>query len=153
MCMRMRSRLCVRNVSWEWQKSYQFSKWCCSCVRFFFSERKMETCTYDNSWRNKYMCRHKKIRTLWLSGLWFFRCACAVPYLGYRHAFFCLKLPRCLCYMRRLAWAFAGRLCDKDAFFMCWLKSRRTDTRCFDVCALLGFLEFEDHIFLYTGYI
>ena len=71
--------------------------------------------------------------------LWVFICALADPCLGYRHAF-CLELPQALCYvsanskgsgeialMRRLVWAFAGRVCNKYTFFMCWLKWKLTD--------------------------
>ena len=39
------------------------------------------------------LIRHTK-RTLWFSGLWFFKCACAIPYFGYRRLFAlsCLKV-------------------------------------------------------------
>ena len=67
------------------------------------------------------------------SSLWFSKCACADPYLGYRNACFAwsfLEVPTMsangkgsggTARMRRPAWAFAGRLCDKYLFLMCWL--------------------------------
>ena len=71
---------------------------------------------------------HEK-RTLWFSGLWFFKCACTVLYLSYIHALFASRsLPHAnsngpgkTALMCRLAWPFAGRLCDKYPFLKCLL--------------------------------
>ena len=58
----------------------------------------------------------KKLRTLRFSGLWCFKCVWTVSYLCYRHAFLPEAFSRSLlhvCEQQRLAWTFAGRLCDK----------------------------------------
>ena len=80
------------------------------------------------SWFKKGSCQ------LWFSGLWFFKFACAVPYLGYRHEVFpwnYLKVSTTMpvnskgsgktVLMRRLTWVFAGCLCNKYPFLICWL--------------------------------
>ena len=69
-------------------------------------------------------------------GLWFFKRAWTVSFLGYRHEFFFVFffLYEAIYYMsanskgsgetalmRRLAWAFSGRLGDKYPFLICWL--------------------------------
>ena len=76
-----------------------------------------------------------KNRLIMVSGLWFFKCTCAVTYLGYRHAF-CLKLSKGPYYISlnskgsgttgllyRLAWALAGRIRDKYHFLVCLLNN------------------------------
>ena len=67
-----------------------------------------------------------------------FRGVVRSPLYGLQICVFCLTLPRGLCYMsanskrsgetalmRRLAWAFAGHLCDKCLFLMCWINKRQ----------------------------
>ena len=64
--------------------------------------------------------KKKKKCILWLTGLWFFKCAHVIPFRDYRHTLFYLKLPQGPYYMtasrkglgkatvmRRLAWAIA----------------------------------------------
>ena len=77
----------------------------------------------------KFWAGTRKKRPYSFACLWFFRCACAVPFLGYGHAFLPEASLRSLPHFceqqrlwRRLARAFAGCLCDKCSFFMCWLK-------------------------------
>ena len=49
---------------------------------------------------NLYLSKARKTKNLMVSGVWYFKCAYAIPHLGYRHAFFFfLKLPQGLSYM------------------------------------------------------
>ena len=70
--------------------------------------------------------------TLCFSGLCFFSNTHAQSVFGLQTDFFCLKLPKCLCYMsanrkssgetalmRSLTWTLVDRLCDKYPSFMC----------------------------------
>ena len=64
-----------------------------------------------------HLSRHSKKRDLWFSGLWFFKCACTVPFFDYRYEFFAwsfLKVPTGeTALIHRLVWAFAGYLCKE----------------------------------------
>ena len=78
------------------------------------------------------MSRHPKRRTLWFSGLWCFKCSSLSPIWVIDMRFVCLMRPHRPYYMsanskgygetallRRLAPAFAGRLCNKYPMVMC----------------------------------
>ena len=80
--------------------------------------------------KNPYLSWYTKNGTLWLSGLWFFKSACAVRFelqtcvfagSFYNVSATCLQTAEALALMRRIARAFAGRLCDKFTSLVRWL--------------------------------
>ena len=75
-----------------------------------------------------HMCAAHEKGDLMVCGLWFFKCACTVHYLGYIHAFLSEASSRSLphvCGQHRLwqdcayARVFARRLCKKYTLFSC----------------------------------